>query len=198
MKKLLAVILTVVMSLAMTACGERIDPPDKVVESALTAIKASDFETASNYFDTDPKETLDAAEDDQSDEIKTKLMQGLEYSIISTEENGDTATVKTNIKNIDMSTVISDYINQAFEYVFSGLSEDELNEKFIEILNTSMDNNKDNLIEKEVDIKLTKGEAGWIITMDDDLADAITGGMLTMAKNFNAAADSSDISDSNS
>lgn len=194
MKKLLSVILTVVMLLSLVACGEKIDPPDKVVGNALTAIKSSDFETAKKYFDTNPEETLDAAEDDQSDEIKTKLMQGLEYSIISTNVNGDTATVKANIKNINMATVISDYISQAFEYAFSGLSEDELDEKFLDILSTSMDKNKDNLLEKEVDIQLTKGENGWIITMNDDLSDAITGGMLTMAKNFGA----DNTSDSNS
>ncbi|MPM97056.1 hypothetical protein SDC9_144229 [bioreactor metagenome] len=57
------------MLLSLVACGEKIDPPDKVVGNALTDIKSSDFETATKYFDTNPEETLDAAEAIRNSEI---------------------------------------------------------------------------------------------------------------------------------
>lgn len=198
MKKCLAVIVTLLMSLSLAACGQKIDPPDKVVENALTALKVSDFETAKTYFDVDPEESISEAETEQEDEIMVNIMQNLQYTIISTEENDDTATVKASIKNTNMSSVMSDYISEAFTYAFSNLSDEEMDQKFTEILNTSLENNKDNLLEKEVDITLTKGETGWIITMNDDLIDAITGGMLTIANNFSNAAESFNSAESNS
>ena len=83
-----------------------------------------------------------------------------------------------------MSLVMSDYISQAFTLAFSGIAEDELQQKMLEVFSTALENNKENLIEREVDVALTKGENGWVITMSNELADAITGGLLTVADSF--------------
>ena len=123
-------------------------------------------------------------EDEQSSAMMNSLMESLSYTIVSTEESADTATVKVNIKAIDMSLVMSDYISQAFTLAFSGIAEDELQQKMLEVFSTALENNKENLIEREVDVALTKGENGWVITMSNELADAITGGLLTVADSF--------------
>lgn len=182
-KKLLAVILSVALVLSMAACGSKIDPPETVVNNALTAFKASDFETAAKYFNEDPEAAINDAESEEdaafADEFTTTILGSLAWEIVSSEEDGDTATVKTKIKAIDMSLAISDYISQAFAYIFSDLSEEELDAKYSEILLNSIKNHTDDLKETEVDIKLNKTDSGWIINMDDEFMDAILGGMLT-------------------
>lgn len=187
-KKLLAVILSAALVLSLAACGPKIDPPETVVNNALTAFKASDFETAAKYFNEDPKTAINDAENEEdtalADEFTATILGSLEWEIVSSEENGDTAAVKTKIKSVDMSLVISDYISQAFAYIFSDLSEEELDSKYSEILLNSIKNHTDDLKETEVDIKLNKADGGWIINMDDELVDAILGGMLTAFSGF--------------
>ena len=48
-------------------------------------------------------------------------------------------------------------------------------------------NNKDTTYTKEVDISLVRGENNWLIVPDDDLADAITGGLVSFANSMNEA-----------
>ena len=183
MKKLLAAVLTVIMAVSLGACGAK-EGPDTAVSNYLNAIKAQDFKTASNYGDVEYDELSGENEDEQSSAMMNSLMESLSYTIVSTEESADTATVKVNIKAIDMSLVMSDYISQAFTLAFSGIAEDELQQKMLEVFSTALENNKENLIEREVDVALTKGENGWVITMSNELADAITGGLLTVADSF--------------
>ena len=183
MKKLLAAVLTVIMAVSLGACGAK-EGPDTAVSNYLNAIKAQDFKTASHYVDVEYDELSGENEDEQSSAMMNSLMESLSYTIVSTEESADTATVKVNIKAIDMSLVMSDYISQAFTLAFSGIAEDELQQKMLEVFSTALENNKENLIEREVDVALTKGENGWVITMSNELADAITGGLLTVADSF--------------
>ena len=136
MKKLLAAVLTVIMAVSLGACGAK-EGPDTAVSNYLNAIKAQDFKTASNYVDVEYDELSGENEDEQSSAMMNSLMESLSYTIVSTEESADTATVKVNIKAIDMSLVMSDYISQAFTLAFSGIAEDELQQKMLEVFSTA-------------------------------------------------------------
>ena len=197
-KNTIAIVLTIILAASLSACGAKIDPPETVVDKALTALKASDFDTAAMYFDTDIWASIgkNTADNENSNEIHNEdinkqiiqiLMDNLKYTIVLSEENDDTAVVTVKIKNINMADVMQDYLSEALNYVFSDISADELETKLNELLINSMDKNTENLIENEVDLTLNKTETGWIITVDTSFVDAITGGIANMAESFESS-----------
>ena len=128
-----------------------------MADKALTALKASDFDTAAMYFDTDIGASIgkNTADNENSNEIHNEdinnqiiqiLMDNLQYTIVSSEENDDTAVVTVKIKNINMADVMQDYLSEALNYVFSDISADELETKLNELLISSMDKNTENII----------------------------------------------------
>lgn len=197
-KNTIAIVLTIILAASLSACGAKIDPPETVVDKALTALKASDFDTAAMYFDTDIWASIgkNTADNENSNEIHNEdinkqiiqmLMDNLQYTIVLSEENDDTAVVTVKIKNINMADVMQDYLSEALNYVFSDISADELETKLNELLINSMDKNTENLIENEVDLTLNKTEIGWIIAVDTSFVDAITGGIANMAESFESS-----------
>lgn len=197
-KNTIAIVLTIILAASLSACGAKIDPPETVVDKALTALKASDFDTAAMYFDTDIWASIgkNTADNENSNEIHNEdinkqiiqiLMDNLQYTIVLSEENDDTAVVTVKIKNINMADVMQDYLSEALNYVFSDISADELETKLNELLINSMDKNTENLIENEVDLTLNKTETGWIIAVDTSFVDAITGGIANMAESFESS-----------
>lgn len=197
-KNTIAIVLTIILAASISACGAKIDPPETVVDKALTALKASDFDTAAMYFDTDIGASIgkNTADNENSNEIHNEdinnqiiqiLMDNLQYTIVSSEESDDTAVVTVKIKNINMADVMQDYLSEALNYVFSDISADELETKLNELLISSMDKNTENLVENEVDLILNKTETGWIIAVDTSFVDAITGGTATMAESFESS-----------
>lgn len=205
-KKIFTVLLIIIMSLSCVACSgskadtmaktetvvkPKIDPPETVVKNYLNSLQKMDFENAMKYVDTSGDLSEFNKDSDEYVYIE-KIMNTLSYSIISSSENEDTSTVKATIKNIDMSSVMSDVLTQAFELSFSGVSGEDLDVKVNEIIKSSVDSNKEKQIENEVDINLKKTETGWIIITDDSLQDAITGGLISYIKSFgNSSSDSS-------
>ena len=186
MKKILAVLLVTVLIFGLVGCGG--EKPEQAVKNTFDAIKSADSETASKYIDykglLNAGETSSETSDAESEEMAKLILKHFDYKIISSSVDGDSATVKAEITNIDMKTVLANFISEAFALAFSGLDEEtmdkQMNDKFTELLNS-----KDNkTVMKEVEIKLAKKEEGWKIDMSDDLADAIFGGMISAAKDM--------------
>ncbi|MCJ7855642.1 DUF5105 domain-containing protein [Lachnospiraceae bacterium NSJ-143] len=179
-RRVILFLISVLMILSSAGCGSaKSASPESVVKSYFEALKQSDFETASKYIDDEAAEFSNNENDEQTKEIVAKLIENLDYTISSSEKDGDTATVKATIKNISFSDVMTDFVGEAMTLAFSGLSEDEMDSKFMEILSSCFDKNKDNIVENDVDIKLEKTENGWIIISDNSLTNAILGGMLS-------------------
>ena len=86
-----------------------------------------------------------------------------------------------------MANAMSQAISEMISLASAGLSEEELEQKSTEAMISAIANNKDTTYTKEVDISLVKGENNWLIVPDNDLADAITGGLVSYAENINEA-----------
>ncbi len=181
-RSIITAILVFILALSLSGCSTKNDTPEAVVDKALGALQTSDFETASKYFDTDIGASIgsSADQDDLNTQIIKRLMDNLQYTIVSSEENDTTAEVTVKIKNISMADVIQDYVSEAYSYVISNPSSDNLESELSNILITSFDNNIENLTENEVTLSLDKTDNGWIIKADTDFIDALTGGMITM------------------
>ena len=183
-KKFLAICFIFIMSFSCISCGEKIDPPDKVVANYLDALKNGDLTSAKAYVNEENDEILSDTEDEETNSQINSILKTLSYNVVSTEVNDSTATVKTSIKNIDMKKVMGEVFSELLSLAFSGLDEETLATKQDEAFAKALEANKDTTVETEVEIQLEKTETGWIIIPTEDLADGITGGLLSYADNL--------------
>lgn len=183
-KKFLAITIVLVLSFCCISCGEKIDPPETVVTNYLNALKNQDLETAKKYVSGEDDQILSETEDEELASEMLTILQTLSFNVNPAEVNDSTATVKTTIKNIDMKPVMGDFVSELFSLAFSDLDEETLETKQNEAFTNALEKNKDTTIEKEVDIKLEKTETGWLIIPDDNLADGITGGLLSVGEDM--------------
>ena len=201
MKKVFAIILAVLLVMGLAGCGGQ--SPEQAVKSAFDAIKKNDSKTASNYVNYQEllkagksgEEASDSELGAESDKMAESILRHFDYKIITSSEKGDSATVKVEITNIDMKAIMVDFISEVFTLGFSGLNEEtmdaQLNNKFNELINRA--DNK--TVTKTVDLKLTKSGSSWKIAMGKEAADAIFGGMLSIAEDLNSSFGGDDDSD---
>lgn len=186
-KKSLAVIFTFVMAFSCISCGEKIDPPEKVVASYLDALKNGDLTSAKAYVNEENDEILTETEDESTNTLINSILKNLTYEIGTIDVKETTATVTTTIKNIDMKTVMGEVLSELLSLAFSGLDAEALEAKQNEAFAKALETNKDTIKETEVIIQLEKKETGWIIIPTEDLADGITGGLLSYADTMNSS-----------
>lgn len=183
-KKFLAISFVFIMSFSLISCGEKSDAPEKVVANYLDALKSGDLESAKAYVKGGEDQILNETEDEESATEMNYILGTLSYNVVSAKTNDTTATVKTTITNVDMKPVMGEFVTQLFSLAFSGLEEDELEAKQKEAFANAFEANKDTTIDTEVDIQLEKTETGWVIVPTDDLADGITGGLLSVGEDL--------------
>jgi hypothetical protein len=183
-KKFLAISFIFIMSFSCISCGDKSDSPETVVANYFDALKSGDLESAKAYVKDGDDQILNETEDEESDTEMNYILGTLSYNVISTEINDSTATVKTTITNVDMKPVMGEFVTQLFSLAFSDLDEEELEAKQKEAFANAFEANKDTTIDTEVDIQLEKTETGWVINPTDDLADGITGGLLSVGKDL--------------
>ena len=192
MKKMLSYLLILILVLALVGCGG--ESAEQAVKNTFDAIKSNDRETASKYIDYD--ELLNVGEsgeaslgemDEESQEMAELILKHFDYKIISSKEEGETATVTAEITNVNMQTIMASFISEAFSLAFSGLNEEqmaeEMSNKFTELINRE-DNET---VTKTVDIALTKDGNSWKVDMSEEAGDAIFGGMITLAQEMSDA-----------
>ena len=127
----------------------------------------------------------DAEEMAEDEEFEKLLFNRLSFDIISSSEDGDTATVSTEISNIDMVEILGQYFIEVFELAFSNafsedpLSEEELDELIEEMLIEMLQDDGAVMATTTVDIKLVKSDSTWKIQIDEMFQDAVLGGLLT-------------------
>jgi len=128
----------------------------------------------------------------ESEELLKQFFAKLDYKIVSSNVEENIATVKTEITNIDLKNVIGEYVKRAMAIVFENafkpegeqLTEEAIQEQGIQILNDILKESQDKTVTNTVDIKLTKNEDGWKITMDETLQSALTGGLTDAIKDM--------------
>ncbi|QIB68562.1 DUF5105 domain-containing protein [Aminipila butyrica] len=186
MKKIFSVFLVSIIAISLVGCGG--ESPEQAVKNALGAIKNMDTKTASKYLDYEElmnrSEAGEAAMDADSEAMAKLMLENLEYKIVSSEVDEDSAIVKTEITNTDMSKIMADFFPQLFGLAFSGLSEDQLGDKTMEIFTNLMNRTDNKTVTNTVDIKLSKDENSWKIDANDELTDAIFGGLLSVSEDI--------------
>ncbi len=181
MKKILSVLLCLALIISTVGCGGG-EKPEQAVSNLLDAIKVADKEAAEKYINYD--ELMDKDEDESlskdDEEIYKLLCQDLTYEIKSSEVNGDTAKVEADITNVDMKPILGELFTSLIPLAFSGLDEEQIDEKTKEILKDLMSREDNETVTNTVTIDLSKKDNTWKIDESNELANAILGDLISV------------------
>ena len=187
MKKLLILLLSLCMTLSLTACAQK---PENAVKSTLDCLKSGKLEKLSEYVVS--TEEISIEDYEKYKDIYETIFKDLSYEIGEVEKTDDnTAYVRTKITARDMKPVISaaiaDLFAWAMEMAFSGtdVSDEEVENKAMEIIVSKMSDSQGEKVTTEVDIKVIKDEKNkWRVNLDDEVLDALLGGLISGLQSF--------------
>lgn len=194
MKKYLSVILALMLCLPLASCGSKRASAESVVENGIKAFQSADQEAIQQYWgDTDftdvPTEEVSSEDDAYAQELLEKLASNLTYQITGSSEDvsAGSATVTVEFTNLDMGTIVPEWIGdvftQAFGYAFlpedQQPSEEELNAMYMDSLHSAIENHAEYFATNTVDVTLSLVDDEWKINATDDVIDAMVGGMIS-------------------
>ena len=193
-KSITAIILTLILTLSLTGCGE-IKKAETAVNGMFTAFKNLNFEEAQKYVNVDEITKAGEEANENSMLIMETVFDNLSYEIISSEKvDNETVIVKTKVTATDMKPVLGEFLAKALEYAFSNAfanpqpTEEETNKKMEEILVECASKPDLATVTNEVDIKVIKTESkDWKIEADDAVVNALFGGLADAAKEMENA-----------
>lgn len=195
-KSFLVVILISITCLGtFLGCNPK-ESPSEVVTKALTATKSLDEASMKNYFTYEELMNFDKANKDkdaskkalEDKETAKLLFSKLNFKVLSSSTDKDTATVKTEITNLDMKSIIGEYFAEAMKLAMGNaflssdkqLSDDEMSKKAEQMFKDIISKPDNKTVTATVDVKLEKVDKKWKIKMDEKFQDAITGGLVTV------------------
>lgn len=192
MKKIIILFMSTLLVFALAACSSTVTAKE-VVEKGITSIKNLDIVQIQKYFDTDDiSDENDLLGDDfevENMEVFALMTKNLSYEIIDEKIDGDTATVKAKITNINMTIIMGKYITEALALAFSQIGETDVDEAELEkqmedLLVDLLSQEEIEMITTEVGIKLNKVDEDWKIDLNDELINALFGGIMNFADEF--------------
>lgn len=179
MKKVFITVLILCM-LFMTACG---------TPTPTEALKA-DIENAKNS----PEEIIgDIGEDgfgkDATEALVDKVLE-FDYKLgeeVIDEEAG-TATVETTITTYPFGDIFTKLMTDLFTEVFANpnMTDEQLSARMDALLIDGL-KGAEKTYTKTIKINLSLEDGQWVVQESDEMADALTGGMLTWANSVNKA-----------
>lgn len=193
-KLITAILLTFVLMLSLTGCGE-IKKAETTVNGMFAAFKSLNFEEAQKYVSVEEiTKTGDEANENSMLIMKT-VFGNLDYEIVeSNKVDNNNVVVKTKITATDMKPVMGEFLKKALEYAFSSAfsnpqpTEEETNRKMEEILVECASKPELATVTNEVDIKVVKTESKeWKIEADDTFVNALLGDLADAVKEMENA-----------
>lgn len=183
-------LITTFILMAITGCSGG-NKPEQVVSQTLDAIQKMDTAKVTEGFVDGNTSTIGLGSEEMTKEEKemTQLFfKKLSHKIIESKVDGDTATVKTEITNVDFSLIMGDYVSEVMTLSMSNafakdgekLSDEELEKKVQELLETKITDPNAKTVTSTLDLVLSKTDAGWKIKLTDELSNALRGGMANM------------------
>uniref|UniRef100_UPI003FEFE600 hypothetical protein n=1 Tax=Candidatus Fimivicinus sp. TaxID=3056640 RepID=UPI003FEFE600 len=193
MKKVICAILALLLVFSLAGCsGEK---PEEVVERVTQAIKEGKIESVRGNIDLSALDKLFPASEEESkrETDETLLSDGQETSfpvektldkitvkILSSEKDGDNATVKAECTAVDLTEFLKGYMQKSMEMALDFTKDDAAKDEELNKYATDYLSQEDvPLKTTTVDIKLTKSDKTWKITSTTEYLDSLTGGYLS-------------------
>lgn len=201
MKRITSLILALCLVLALCSCKE-IEKSQEVVNNFFTALQNSDQDTIKTYIVNNSEETSSEEEtiNDNGEAYTdwsfadhfTKAFTKITYNIISAEQDAEDknrVNVTVDVTSVDMGTLfgeaMSEAINASFANIFSS-GEDNIDVSAIanDYFAKSLEKEDLPYTTKTVSIPVVKTKDGMKIETNEDLGDAVTGGLFSYIAGF--------------
>ena len=179
----LLILIIPVLMFSLVGCSEPNYPkPEETVKGFFGALNKSDLKTAESYtvsgsgFDfTDPQE----------EKLAKLMLSKTSYELVSSEENGDKATVKIKITSLDMpaifETMMTDLIGQMTDAAFNGeeITDEKSQEMTMQYLEESMSKTDAPVVTNDQTVTLNKDKEKkmWVIVDDEAFMNSIVGNL---------------------
>ena len=189
MKKILSLILMVSIAFALASCSEKITSPEESVKNFFEAVNTYDESKIMEYSSDDNLLNLVKKSEGNKGIDKDLVMflfSNLSYSIMEINEDGDTCKAEIEITNVDMRNVMGQFMKEALSFALgeglsSKMTDEDQAEKYKEILNKVIEDNKDTSVTNTVSVDLVKSEKNWKVQISKELINAITGDLANTA-----------------
>lgn len=194
MKRGICAILALLLVFSLAGCtGEK---PEEVVERVTQAIKEGNLEKVKDNIDLDALEKLFPSGASSSEETEPasgtasdlnldETLKKMTVKILSSEKEGDNATVKAECTAVNLTEFLKDYMQKSMGLALD-FSKDEAakDAELNEYISDYMAQEDLPMKTTTVDIKLAKSGKTWKITSTTEYLDALTGGYLSAAKSL--------------
>lgn len=187
MKRITAVLTSLILILGLCGCNISITKPEDVVEEFMEAMKNKDEDVLILYSDNSDLNLLLHSIDsqEQMDIIYEGLMQNLSWNIVKVKENKDkgTASVEIQISNSDFSTVLESYQTEAVKYTKENIQNDSFTKEVMteECMKIFAQQVKAAAVEdtvqtQNITVNLVKNDSyGWDMELTDEMMAIILG-----------------------
>lgn len=196
-RRMLTLALGLVLLFSAAACGTSRPSAQSVTESAIQAIQKGDLASLQTYWDDDLLDTDDLSLKDQEAAFLKALTKNLTYKIVSAQEDekAGTAVVTVEFTNADMTEAVGNLmetlLSDAFQYALlpedQQPSDDELEARYLTKFTDYLNGTDLPTKTTKVDIPLTLEDNQWKIAPNEEIADAMFGGLLTVANSMEDA-----------
>ncbi|KEJ01479.1 hypothetical protein N494_11095 [Clostridium botulinum A2B7 92] len=190
LKKLMPIIFIAILSISLTGCSQK---PDETVKGFFGALKQQDIKKASTFINVNSfyKELkVDEFDSKEQEKIVKAVLSKFDYSLGDVEKNGNTATAKVSVTSIDLGKITIKTIDKVLpNLIDEAFSKGKIDEKkqqavIIEHMLNSINDPNAPKIKTNINVKLVKGDKGWLIEPDEELANALSGNLYSVAKKF--------------
>ncbi|MGH4124323.1 MAG: DUF4878 domain-containing protein [Clostridium sp.] len=175
--KALKIMVAILFSFSLVACGAK---PDATVKKFFTSAQKSDIVSMESYISKDKTKDSFKYTDTNQEKIVKSVLSKVSYAIVSSSVTGKNAVVKTKVTSIDLPKIygklITDMLPELLKQAMSGQKSDPQAQIMTSFNKYIIDPNAPKTT-TDVDIKLIKGDKGWLIEGSDDLLNALTGNL---------------------
>lgn len=201
MKRIAVAVLSVIMLMVMSACGQA--SPSDNAKIFLDAVKAKDFDAMVSVCDGEADtengfdDLYDDLYEDMPKEFVDKFMDVLfayDYEIKGEETDGDKAVVFVDMKclpagdairNIDDDDIYEKFLDEYGNLIDNGydIPDDELEEFYTDYVADLLDNLSEKTFEDTIELEMIKRDGNWKVAVIDENSDFLNvlGGGLAAA-----------------
>ena len=133
-----------------------------------------------NYINKETNKDSFKYTDADQEKIVKSVFSKVSYVIVSSSVTGNNAIVKTKVTSIDLPKIygklIADMLPTLFTQAMSG-KENAVQAQIMTAFGNSINDPNAPKTTTDLDIKLIKGDTGWLIEANDDLQNALTGNL---------------------
>ncbi|MEH7128739.1 hypothetical protein V7103_11080 [Neobacillus drentensis] len=191
MKKTFIFMTTIIIAFSLTACNLFGPSPDEVATDFLTSVQKGDWEKASKYVNNkDSKKTLKELTSSKDEETKfiQDIFKKMSFTVGKVNEADKKATVESTIKTVDtkiiLGTIIQEAMQEALAQAFSGEETDDaaVEKEMTNKLIAGVNEPSAKKVTNKVKINLVKVNGDWKVDVDQELLNALTGGLTSIGE----------------